>query len=93
MPQSLIRSAATRRLSGRPHNDPDGIRTRVAGVKGLCPRPLDDGADFETAKYQDQSVYLLYSAFVKGDRRCGAVLGAQRHTLIRKAKREECFEK
>jgi hypothetical protein len=24
--------------------DPDGIRTRVAGVKGLCPRPLDDGA-------------------------------------------------
>jgi hypothetical protein len=25
-------------------NDPDGIRTRVAGVKGQCPRPLDDGA-------------------------------------------------
>ena len=32
--------------------DPDGIRTRVAGVKGLCPRPLDDGAK------QDSSVYL-----------------------------------
>ena len=25
-------------------NDPDGIRTRVAAVKGLCPGPLDDGA-------------------------------------------------
>ena len=23
--------------------DPNGIRTRVAGVKGRCPRPLDDG--------------------------------------------------
>ena len=27
------------------HSDPDGIRTRVAGVKGQCPRPLDDGAE------------------------------------------------
>ena len=25
-------------------NDPDGFRTRVAGVKGRSPRPLDDGA-------------------------------------------------
>ena len=25
-------------------NDPDGIRTRVAALKGPCPRPLDDGA-------------------------------------------------
>jgi hypothetical protein len=25
-------------------NDPDGIRTRVTGVKGQCPRPLDDRA-------------------------------------------------
>src|SRR5262245_38349512 len=24
--------------------DPDGIRTRVASVKGWCPGPLDDGA-------------------------------------------------
>src|SRR5262245_55047477 len=24
--------------------DPDGTRTRVTGVKGRCPRPLDDGA-------------------------------------------------
>src|SRR6516165_5770485 len=28
---------------GRDH-DPDGIRTRVAALKGPCPRPLDDGA-------------------------------------------------
>ncbi len=25
-------------------DDPDGTRTRVTGVKGRCPRPLDDGA-------------------------------------------------
>ena len=25
-------------------NDPDGIRTRVAALKGPCPRPLDDRA-------------------------------------------------
>ena len=25
-------------------NDPTGIRTPVAGLKGPCPRPLDDGA-------------------------------------------------
>ena len=29
-------------------SDPDGTRTRVTGVKGRCPRPLDDGA--ETAR-------------------------------------------
>ena len=28
----------------RTNGDPDGIRTRVAALKGPCPRPLDDGA-------------------------------------------------
>lgn len=35
------------RLQGRARlrkTDPDGTRTRVTGVKGRCPRPLDDGA-------------------------------------------------
>ena len=27
-------------------SDPNGNRTRVTGVKGRCPRPLDDGASF-----------------------------------------------
>ena len=27
----------------RKSGDPYGIRTRVAGVKGQCPRPLDEG--------------------------------------------------
>jgi hypothetical protein len=27
----------------RKRSDPYGIRTRVAGVKGRCPRPLDEG--------------------------------------------------
>ena len=33
--------------------DPNGIRTRVAGVKGRCPRPLDDGvgAAWDVAAY------------------------------------------
>ncbi len=30
-------------------SDPDGTRTRVTGVKGRCPRPLDDGAGAEQA--------------------------------------------
>src|SRR5437763_1268636 len=29
-------------------SDPDGIRTRVAALKGPCPRPLDDGANFSS---------------------------------------------
>src|SRR5262249_54793040 len=29
---------------GVARTDPDGIRTRVAALKGPCPRPLDDGA-------------------------------------------------
>ena len=31
-------------LSDDKKNDPNGTRTRVAGVKGRSPRPLDDGA-------------------------------------------------
>src|SRR2546430_9581007 len=33
----------------KPTNDPDGIRTRVAALKGPCPRPLDDGANLINA--------------------------------------------
>ena len=32
------------RILGGKFDDPDGIRTRVAALKGPCPRPLDDGA-------------------------------------------------
>ncbi len=40
-------------------NDPDGIRTRVAAVKGLCPRPLDDRAPpfGNTSKVVDNRVF------------------------------------
>src|SRR5947209_4301898 len=40
-------------------SDPDGIRTRVASVKGMCPRPLDDGATAirsTSASYEAPSV-------------------------------------
>ncbi len=33
---------------GKPGDDPKGIRTPVAAVKGRCPRPLDDGAGRST---------------------------------------------
>src|SRR5579884_1642764 len=32
------------RIRAGKRHDPDGIRTRVAALKGPCPRPLDDGA-------------------------------------------------
>ncbi len=28
---------------GLGNGDPNGVRTRVTGVRGRCPRPLDDG--------------------------------------------------
>ncbi len=31
-------------MAGYLRNDPNGTRTRVAGVKGRSPRPLDEGA-------------------------------------------------
>ena len=31
-------------------SDPNGTRTRVFGVKGRCPRPLDDGVVMDVAK-------------------------------------------
>jgi len=40
-PRFLRENTGFLRFSG---NDPDGTRTRVAAVKGRCPRPLDDGA-------------------------------------------------
>lgn len=46
-------------------SDPDGIRTRVAGVKGQCPRPLDDGAK------QDLPIYPLGGGGVKGRQETG----------------------
>ena len=45
---------------------PPGIRTPVATVKGLCPRPLDDGDAAETYRkvvepYRDQTDDLLHA--------------------------------
>ena len=36
-----------------PQTDPEGIRTPVAAVKGLCPRPLDDGATPSCRRHWD----------------------------------------
>ena len=51
-------------------NDPNGSRTRVAAVKGQCPRPLDDGVIKSNcyravlytffATCQDNSSFLKY---------------------------------
>jgi len=37
-------------------SDPNGTRTRVTGVKGRCPRPLDDGA---SAQHRRMSAEIL----------------------------------
>lgn len=38
------RTRSGNRHSAAKNSDPNGTRTRVAGVKGRSPRPLDDGA-------------------------------------------------
>ena len=50
---------APKPLSHQTKTDPDGIRTRVAAVKGLCPRPLDDRAPpfGNTSKVVDNRVF------------------------------------
>ena len=42
-------------------NDPNGVRTRVAGVKGRSPRPLDDGAADNSAASIPQKWEFLRS--------------------------------
>ena len=43
---------------GRENGVPNGIRTRVAAVRGLCPRPLDDGD-------RGQACYSLLNFLIK----------------------------
>ena len=40
-------SPSDQRRTRRTLGDPYGIRTRVAAVKGRCPRPLDEGVSLE----------------------------------------------
>ena len=47
-------------------SDPTGIRTPVSAVRGLCPRPLDDGAEcFDVGErslaYAEQSAEISRS--------------------------------
>ena len=37
-------------------SDPNGTRTRVFGVKGRCPRPLDDGVTLCLLKIKEQKI-------------------------------------
>src|SRR6185437_6235182 len=65
-----LRLSATQKLSSRPLNwyllcSPNGIRTRVATLRGWCPRPLDDGAE-------------RWSHAARGARRCS---GGRTRTL------------
>ncbi len=41
------------------NGDPKGTRTPVPGVRGRCPRPLDDGA-MKNANVQGQCVCVKY---------------------------------
>lgn len=42
---------------GEKNGDPYGIRTRVVSVKGICPRPLDEGV----VQVESLEVRSLYS--------------------------------
>ena len=44
-------------MAGCLRNDPNGTRTRVAGVKGRSPRPLDDGAGVFSTSSTNQLRY------------------------------------
>lgn len=46
--------------------DPNGVRTRVAAVKGRSPRPLDDGA-FDLADTDDSQLGLKSAWIVIGN--------------------------
>ena len=43
-PTGRVRARLAARCRTIRKSDPNGTRTRVAGVKGRSPRPLDDGA-------------------------------------------------
>lgn len=43
-PTGRIVISAVHRMGSSPICSPNGIRTRVATLRGWCPRPLDDGA-------------------------------------------------
>src|SRR3954468_13308336 len=43
-PPYVVARIEFKEMTSNRKNDPDGIRTRVAALKGPCPRPLDDGA-------------------------------------------------
>ena len=38
------KSILSRNKAAKPHGDPGGIRTRIIGVRGRPPKPLEDGA-------------------------------------------------
>src|SRR5690606_41054410 len=44
------------------HGSPDGIRTRVTGLKGRRPRPLDDG-DRKSTRLNSSHVKISYAVF------------------------------
>ncbi len=55
---------------------PNGIRTRVAAVKGRCPGPLDDGDAVVWAAHPSGGATVRASAG-GGQRAAGAALGAE----------------
>jgi hypothetical protein len=45
--------------------DPKGTRTPVAGVRGQCPRPLDDGAFIVPHVIQDRGFVVKILFFIQ----------------------------
>jgi hypothetical protein len=66
----LLRVDSHQQTIRKANNDPDGTRTRVTGVKGQCPRPLDDGARCAQPKPRHHLGFLVaLRRLVKGPAR------------------------
>ena len=61
-----IRSQTAKSLES---GDPYGIRTRVAAVKGRCPRPLDEGVAVEAAQRGARREPGIYKGSAPGSSR------------------------
>ena len=59
--ENLSKFLGTRGMVGAPY----GIRTRVAAVRGRCPRPLDEGDVYSSC--ERYSIFAINASFKRDD--------------------------
>jgi hypothetical protein len=63
-----------RKIGIHKNSDPNGIRTRVAGVRGQCPRPLDDGTEkLNPVRRLSHGTFISLENFLMGFTTCEKV--------------------